>query len=254
MKKLPRLPDTDLARIAPLPTTEKWRQLRDMRAGFPDFSYSPSRRHLPATMNAQGRGTLFDDLPDSPRDKLIASLRKDCRSAEEFASNEEVTGLLYDWIRANGFSVLHYDFGRLTLAAGYSVCFWTDAILSDGKNLLVLHPDFRRATAGYTARALRFAFSAMHHHIRGRGGDFVDIDPAIIRFPQPKNRTRSVRLINMPADLELFSYDELVAMTEETLSIWRQVCSENVEEARRRAAANDDLPLFRRAMASGKDS
>ena len=248
-----RLPDTDLARIAPLPTTEKWRQLRDMRAGFPGFSYRPSRLHLPATLNAQGRGTLFDDLADSPRDELIASRRKDCRSADEFASNEEVTGLLYDWIRAKGFSVVHYEFGRLTLAAGHSVCFWTDAILSDGENLLVLHPDFRRATAGYTARGLRFAFSAMHHHIRGRGADFVDIDPAIIRFPQPKNRARGVRLISMPTDLELFSYDELVAMTEETLSIWGQVCSENVEEARRKVA-NDDLPLFRKAKASGGDS
>lgn len=243
MKK-PRLPDTDLARIAPLPTVEKWRQLRDMRAGFPEISYNASRRHLPATLNAQGSGTLFDDLPDSPRDELIASLRKDCRSADEFASNEEVTGLLYDWIRAKGFTVLRYDFGRLTLAAGHSVCFWTDAILNDGEQLLVLHPDFRRTTAGYTARGLRFAFSAMHHHICGRGADFADINPAIIRFPQSKNKPRRVRLVGMPLDLELYSYDELVAMTEETLSIWGQVCSENVEEARRRAA-NDDLPLFR---------
>lgn len=243
MKKPPRLPDTDLARIAPLPTTEKWRQLRDMRAGFPELSYNPSRRHLPATLNAQAKGALFEELADSPRKELIASLRRDCRSADEFASNEEVTGLLYDWIRAQGFRVVHYDFGRLTLAAGHSVCFWTDAILNDGEQLLVLHPDFRRATAGYTARGMRFAFSAMHHHIRGRGADFTDIDPAIIRFPQPKNRTRRVRLINMPTDLELFSYDELVAMTEETLSIWNQVCAEKFAEARRKAA-NDDLPLF----------
>lgn len=249
MKKPPRLPDTDLARIAPLPTTEKWRQLRAMRAGFPDISYNPSRRHLPATLNAQGKGTLFDHLPDSPRAELIASLRRDCCSADEFASNEEVTGLLYDWIRAGGFSVVQYDFGRLTLAAGHTVCFWTDAILSEGDRLLVLHPDFRRATAGYTARGLRFAFSAMHHHICGRGADFSDIDPAIIRFPQPKNQPRKVRLISMPTDLELFSYDELVAMTEETLSIWQQVCSENLEEARRRAA-NDDLPLFRTSTGS----
>lgn len=252
MKK-PRLPDTDLARIAPLPTSEKWRQLRDMRAGFPEISYTPSRRHLPATLNAQGKNSLFDDLPDSPRVELIASLRRDCRSAKEFASNEEVTGLLYDWIRGEGFSVVHYDFGRLTLAAGHSVCFWTDAILSDGKQLLVFHPDFRRTTAGYTARGLRFAFSAMHHHIRGRGADFADIDPVIIRFPQPKNCPRRVRLINMPTDLELFSYDELVAMTEETLSIWTQVCSENIEEARRKAA-NDDLPLFRRPRTSSSVS
>ncbi|MGV3579474.1 hypothetical protein [Brevundimonas sp.] len=78
----------------------------------------------------------------------------------------------------------------------------------------------------------------------------MSIDPAIVRFPQPKNQSRRVKLTTMPLDLLLFSYDELVAMTEETLSIWDQVCSENLEAARRKVA-NDDLPLFRRARTSG---
>lgn len=237
-----RLPETDLARIAPLPTEEKWKQLRKMRAGFPNISYSPTRKHILDTLNAQR--TLPMELTDSSRDQVLAAVRKACRPPE-VESNEEVSGLLYDWVREGGYTVMEHDFGRLTLAAGYSVRYWANAILRQGERLLALNTDFRRATAGYSPAGQHFAFSAMAQGIREQGADFSDIHLAMLRFPQPKHGPRSVKLIALSPEAVLFSYDELVSMTEETLTIWELVCAENTAEARRRAA-NDDLPLFGR--------
>jgi hypothetical protein len=61
VKIRPLLPETDLARIAPLPTEQKWKALESFRLGVPPYSYKPLRSNI-ADLDLPG----FSGEPFSP--------------------------------------------------------------------------------------------------------------------------------------------------------------------------------------------
>jgi len=233
-----RLPETDLARIAPLPTEDKWRLLRNMRAGFSPISYRPARRFLPDALNLQQ--SLPIDITSPSTAQLLAAVRSEARSDAEADANAEVIELIMDFRVSESITSIAEEFAPLKLAPGYSASYWTNAILRWGERLLVINTDFRRG-AGYSPLGRRFSISVAHQRIRMMGGDYADLELGLLTFPGRKNQPRSIKLA-VP-DVELYSYDELVKMTGETLSIWDTVCQEKAESNRKRAA-NDDGPLF----------
>lgn len=242
-----RLPETDTARVALLPETDQLRLLRQMKGGFAPFSYRPTRTHLPDTAIIR-LGSLPMTVEDMEREKLLSLVTKSCGSDVEIAANCEVSGLIYDWVRAGNVEVFSEDFGRLVLASGYSVTFWMNAIFREGDRLMVINPDFRRST-GYSPAGRLFAFSAMHERIRSLGGDYADLDLILMTFPADREGKRHIRL-RSAAELELLPYETLVAKTEQTLLLWDQVCEERAAKAQGEAA-NDPGPLFRDKSASG---
>lgn len=241
-----RLPETDLARVALLPEDQQLRLLRNMKRGFSPFSYAPTKAHLHDTANIRVGG--LEVMPaDMSREQLLRLIARASASDVEASANCEVSGLLYDWVRDGGVNVFSEDFGRLSLAPSYSVCFWMNAIFQYRGRPLAINPDFRRSS-GYSPAARRFAFSAMHQRIRMLGGDFADVELAIMRFPGQPKAPRGLKLITA-AGVDLLPYDLLAEKTQATLRLWDQVCDERHAEARS-AAANDSLPLF--AFGSGR--
>lgn len=242
-----RLPETDLARVALMATNDKWRALRGMRSGWSPISYRPARLHLPDALNIQRALPMIVESPS--KDALLSAVRKVSGSDDEGDSNAEVVGLLYDFIRENEIVVVEEEFAPLRLAPGYSATYWANAVLRWGDRLLVVNTDFRRST-GYSALGQRFSTSVAHERIRKLGADYAEIELGFIRFPAPKDRPRSIELV-VP-QVELISYEELAAKTEETLSIWDQVCSEKSQTVRDKAANDDMGPLFgQRAKGDG---
>lgn len=79
--KTRRLPDLDVARIAPLPRDQKRRQLEDMRLGRPPYSYDPMRRSILDIMNIEA-GPLAS-VPRAPWSIIEAAIRRRSRSADE---------------------------------------------------------------------------------------------------------------------------------------------------------------------------
>ncbi|USQ96515.1 hypothetical protein [Caulobacter sp. RL271] len=240
-----RLPETDLARIAPLPTEDKWRLLRNMRAGFSPISYRPARRHLADALRLQKPLPFDIDSPSAAQ--LLAAVRADSRSDVEADANIEVIELIMDFRINEKITATAEDFAPLKLAPGYSATYWTNAILRWGDRLLVVNTDFRRG-AGYSPLGRRFSISVAHQRIRMMGGDYAELELGLLTFPGRKHQPRSIQL-SVP-QVELFSYEELVEMTGETLAIWDQVCEEKAASSRRRAA-NDDGPLFSEHLFGG---
>ncbi len=212
-----------------------------MRGGRSPYSYRPARKHQPDALNIQRGLPMMVGGPS--RDTLVANVRRDSMTEVEADANAEVIGLFYDFIHMNGIEVIEEHFAPLKLAGDYSVSYWLDAILRWGDRLLVINTDFRRQSAGYSKLARRFAFSAANERVRKLGVDYASIDLGLLRFPADKEGVRSVDLVT-DTGIEMFSYEELATMTEETLVIWHQVVEERAKSARHGAANDDDDTLF----------
>lgn len=234
-----RLPEPDLARIAALSEIDQRRYLTGLKSGPPSITYRPAKRFMPDALNIQATLPMIVDAPS--KDVLVKQVRAAARGDDEADSNAEVIELTYDFIRNRGIVVEAYDFGGLKLSAQYGVTFWANAIFRDGDKLFAIIPDFRRGK-GFNQAALKFVISAANERIRKMAAEFADIEFAILSFPARKNRPRDIKL-EIVSVAELFSYEELRAMTEATLSIWRKVCADRLSD-QRGTAANDDDNLF----------
>lgn len=242
-----RLPETDMARIAPMSTDQKWTELRRMRGGRSPYSYRPARKHQPDALNIQRGLPMMVSGPS--RETLVANVRRDSTTDVEGDANAEVIGLFYDFIHKNGIEVVEEHFAPLKLAGDYSVSYWLNAILRWDDRLLVINTDFRRST-GYSKLARRFAFSAANERVRKLGADYASIELGLLRFPADKEGVRSVDLVT-DTGIAMFSYEELATMTEETLSIWHQVVEERARGARHEAANDDTLFGWARKRGDG---
>lgn len=222
-----RLPDTELARIAPLAPDARRKALVKFKSGFPQFSYEPTRRRLPEITNAQ---PSLLSLGDTDWSKLEACFKK-LKNEEEAASNIEVSKLLYDFIREQKYLAVMETFGKLPLGGGVSISYWADAIFFGPDGPTIFGFDFRRA-GGFNEAARRFAFSAQHEHIRQRGDDYATAKLGLLQFPPMRNGARKVRP-EFANEMELIPYEELIQMARETYSIWFEILEEREDEARR---------------------
>ena len=241
-----RLPEPDLARITAKPEADQRRYLKGLRGGPPSITYRPARRYLPDALNIQAALPMIVEAPS--KEVLLNQVRDASRSNDEADSNAEIIELIYDFIRERKISVEAFDFPALKLAGDYGVTFWANAVFRDGDRLFVIIPDFRRSN-GFNTAALRFAMSAANERIRKMAVEFAEVEFALMRFPAPKNRPRSI-ILEFPPATDLFSYEELRTMTEATVSIWREVCEERLVDLRKKAA-NDDETLFGWAARKG---
>ncbi|AAK25476.1 hypothetical protein EIB18_18590 [Caulobacter vibrioides] len=222
-----RLPDTELARIAPLAPDARRKALLKFKNGFPDFSYEPTRRRLPELTNAQ---PSLLSLGDTEWSKIESGLKR-LKNEKEAASNIEVAELLYNFIREEKYIAVMEPFGKLQLGAGVAISYWSDAIFFGPDGPTIFGFDFRRA-GGFNDSARRFAFSAQHEHIRQRGDDYATAKLGLVQFPALRNGTRKVR-VEFADQVELIPYDELIQMARETYSVWFEILEQREDEARK---------------------
>ena len=83
--KIRRLPEIDLARIAPLQAGERRRQLEQHKAGRPPFSYDPLRQTIHDVINVTP--DLFGPAEATPWPKVEQLIWRRSKSEDEYNSN-----------------------------------------------------------------------------------------------------------------------------------------------------------------------
>ncbi len=230
--KIRRLPDIDLARIAPLARDQQRKHLEQFRYGRPPFSYAPLRACFHDIFNVQP--ALFG--PVAPTDWVVVeeTLRKKCKSEDEFIANLRVAKGLHQFTNAKQIFGRAREFFPLGMGAGQRVVYWLSMILAIDEQPLVPFIDPRRSK-GLTEAGRRFAFSMMHERIRAADPDYANVRFAIFQFGDIEGDIRRP-MFHTDEGIELFSIEEMETMVATTYELWREVCEERETETRRKAS------------------
>jgi hypothetical protein len=230
------LPDTDLARIAPLPLDQKRNALEALRLGHPPYRYTPVRGSFSDILNLEAG--MFDP-GRVPFDKIAAEIRKKSWSDDEEEANLRVAEGLYDFVTLHRLRGRRHDFYPFAIGVGASVIYWHSAILLVDGQPFVPFFDPRRSKL-LTSLGRRFAFSMMHQRIREGSPDFKDVRFGIFQFEKTEEGPRPPKLYT-DYGVALFSLDELERMVAETYELWREVCEGRETETRRRGGQRGPL-------------
>ena len=233
------LPDTDLARIAPLPDDLKRSSLRQLKGGWSSFSYKPVKALYADIFNIQP--ALFGAASRTPWVNIRAELLKRCCTADEFLYNERVARSLFAFSASREILGRQHDFYPLAMGMGKKVTFWLPMVLAvDGApHALFIDP---RRSHGLGAAGRRFAFSMMHERIRNADEDFANVELGILQFGAPNKENGGRRPeLHIAATQPLYSLDELELMVASTYRIWQEVLEEREADMRRKAVRGGPL-------------
>lgn len=228
--KIRRLPDIDLARIAPLPPEQQRRQLEQMRNGRPPFSYDPLRGCFHDIFNVQPE--MFGPVVATDWSVIAGLLQRKCRSEDELRSNLAVAKGLHQFTTEVGMLGRAQEFFPLAMGTGQKVSYWLSLILLMNGRAIVPFIDPRRSK-GLTREARRFVFSMMHERIRAVDPDYAAVGFGIFQFGDLTEGQRKP-VVHSDEGVELFSLDQMEAMVEATYALWREILAERDEDARRR--------------------
>lgn len=227
--KTRRLPELDLARIAPQPIDQQRKQLQQMRFGRPPFSYAPLRCCFHDIFNVQPE--LFGEVAPTKWEQIEAILRNKARSDAEFKANVAVAKGLHEFALRERLRGRKHDFYQLAMSIGQKVSYWLPMVLAHGDQPLVPFIDPRRSR-GLNRSGRRFVFSMMHERIRAADPDFEQARLAIIQFGDFDGDQRHPK-IHLDESVDLYSLDELEMMVAETYTLWAEILEDRVDEARR---------------------
>ncbi|WEA25517.1 type VI toxin-antitoxin system SocB family DNA replication inhibitor toxin [Rhizobium binxianense] len=234
---IPLLPDTDLARIAPLPADMKLAALKRMRAGFSTFSYKPVRGSFGDIFNIHP--PMFGPSEATPFAKVKERLERTCKAGDEITNNLRIAKALHDYASSAKIQGRHHEFFPLAISMGRKVTLWLPMVLAIDGQPYAIFIDPRRSN-GLSEAGRRFVFSMMHERIRAADDDFAAVNLGIIRFVDHGDGERSVRLFDA-AGIPLYSIDELQDMVASTYKMWQEVCEERVAESRRKGTGTGGL-------------
>lgn len=237
--KIRRLPEIDLARIAPLATERKRAELERFKLGRPTITYKPVRALFAGIFNVKlDLLTAVDPIAWPVLERLI---RAKATSDEERDANLLVAKGLYEFASENVLRSRHQDFFSLSLSVGEKVEYWLPMVTALDGAPLVVFIDPRRGKR-LTDEARRFVFSMMNEHIRLANPDFAEARLGILQFGGVVEDQRPVKLWT-DAGITLYGFDELDQMVRETYDIWREVSEARESETRRKSAGGYG-PLF----------
>jgi hypothetical protein len=238
--KIRRLPEIDLARIAPKPADQKRRELERFKFGHPTITYKPVRSRFADIFNVQP--DMFA-VADSTAWPVIEHLiRAKAAPGDECNANLLVAKGLHTFAQDNALRSRSQAFFPLSLSVGEKVEYWLPMVTALEGIPLVIFIDPRRGKS-LTREARRFAFSMMHEHIRVANPDFAAARLGIVQFGEAVEDQRPVKL-STDEGVELFGFDQLDQMVRETYDIWREVSEAREDEVRRKAAGGGHGPLF----------
>lgn len=230
--KTPRLPEIDLARVAPLSADEKRRQLEQHKVGWPPFSYDPLRRTIHDLINVSP--SLFGPTEATPWSKVAQLIWRRCKSEDEHKSNLAVAQSLYAYASAEGIRAREQEIRALPLSLDLKVEYWWPFVMLMRDHPLIPFFDPRRSRR-LTILGRRFAFSVMHQAIRVADPDLAEVRLGIFQFESRNDGQRPVRL-HTDEGVSLYGFDELDEMIRETYAIWAEILSEREAEDRRRGS------------------
>lgn len=229
--KIRRLPEIDLARIAPLPVSQQRKALEQIRMGFPTISYAPFRLNISDILNVQSG--MFSPATHTDWAIVEQLLRKSSRSNKEFQANLGVAKALHQYGAAHGVLSRSQNFSKLAIATGDRVEYWLNMILSLDNQPVIPFIDPRR-TRHLTSEGRRFVFSMMHEHIRAIDPDYANVSLGIVQFTPDDNNQRRP-LFYLDRGINLIDYAELDSMIRVTYGLWLEVLGGREDETRRKS-------------------
>jgi hypothetical protein len=187
----------------------------------------------------QVSGALFASLGPTPFAEIERQIKRAKTSPDGIEQNLIVARALEHTARADEVTAVHRSFYSMTVGMLDQIRLWPDFfVIMDGKAWIPFF-DTRRSNR-LTAIARKFTFSLQHEHIRALDPDMSDAGLCVVQFVGTGS-TRSTKIYRH-ADEELFGYDELERMIDETYRMWTEISHERTEEVRRRAGGSG--PLF----------
>lgn len=229
--KLRRLPETDLARIAPLAAAEKRKRLEAHKLTGGSWSYDPAKAQYFNIANPVNPLGLRSEAPSQAQ--IAELLRAQCKWNEQLSSCVQITEVFAEWFKETATDAFEFRVPGMAIGALGSVRYWENfAVLIDEKPTFIW-TDCRRQR-GLDELGLKFAFSMMHQQIRMTYPDYFEAGLGILQYPCV-GKTERVALMRDASEVELFSLAELTAMIEETYSIWQDVLTDRGREEPKRA-------------------
>ena len=229
--RIPPLPETDLANIAPLPPDIRRRALEALRLSFPPYSYAPVRANLSDILNIQTR--MFGALPRTPWAKIRRDIVRRSKKDSEEIANLRVAEGLFKYVDEESITGRRHEIFPLPLGVGTRVVFWTSVVLLIGGRPLVPFFDPRR-TKSLSRTGRRFVFSVQHERVRAADPDFAEVNLGVVQFALSEKGPRKP-IVHFDIGIELFTFEQLDAMVRDTYAVWREVCEEREAASRRRA-------------------
>lgn len=228
--KTRRLPEIDLARIAPLPADQKRKALEQVHKGRPNLTYAPFRMNAPDILNVQP--AMFG--PAAHTDWVIVerSIQRASKSEAERKANLGVAKALHGYGAHHGIRARSQEFNKLSLSTGDKVEYWLNMVVALDEKPLIPFIDPRRGH-GLTFEGRRFVFSMMHEQIRAADPDYANVSLGIIQFATGDNDERRP-VLHLDAGVHLFDFYELDEMVRETQRLWLEVQEGREDDARRR--------------------
>ena len=227
--KTRRLPETDLARIAPLSPEERRRQLEQHKVGRPPFSYDPLRETIHDVINVAP--DLFGPAEPTTWATVAELIWRRSKPGDEYKSNLAVAQSLHAYSIAEGVRAREHEIRPLPLSLDMRVEYWWSFVmLIEGRPLIPFF-DPRRSHR-LTAIGRRFVFSMMHQAIRVADPDLEAIRLGIFQFDTLDDGTRPIRLYT-DEGVPLYGFDELDEMIRDTYATWEAVLQDRAADARR---------------------
>jgi hypothetical protein len=236
--KIRRLSEIDLARIGPLHHVEKRHRLRQLRFGRPPHVYAPLRSQLGDILNLQPE--MFGSTTEvTPWDKISAAIARAASHEDEAKFNLAVAKSLYDYAVANHVRSFRKPISAWPVGYGQSVSYWWNlyTVLEDQPCFIFADP---RISNPLTREGRKFVLSLMHERIRVPDPDFAKSRLVIAQFGKGEGGIRTIRLFDS-AEVELFNFDQLNEMIDETYKIWIEVLNERADEERKKAGGSNPM-------------
>lgn len=229
MKTRLSLHELDLARIAPLPRDQKRRQLEGIWLRRFRYSYNPMRRSTPEILNIQV-GPLAP-VVRAPWATIASKISRESRGADERLANVGVGKALYDLATARNISGRRHDIFPLNVGVSEKISYWLPAVIALDDRPVVPFIDPRRERKWLTNAARRFVFSVMRERFIV-DPDLDGIRPCIVQFDTSDDGMRTP-ILQFSDGIEMFEFNRLDAMVQETYAIWNEILEERDQATRR---------------------
>ena len=215
-----RLPETDLASMAPLSPDQQVKRFETMVRGWAPYSYQPVRNHSTEILNV-APGPLAS-VPRAPWKSVARLIRLSCSRPEGVLPNLQVGKALYGFATEAGLVGSRYNLDPLSLGIGTTkLTYWSNIVLNIGGRDCLPFIDPRRGQR-LTEAGRRFVLSMMRERLRAYVGDFPNPGFVILQFSSSKAGTRKVQT-HFADGIDLWERTELVEMITRTYQIWEEV-------------------------------
>ena len=222
-----RLPETDLANWALLPTSLKKKNLEahEKPKSIPG-SYEPFRRVFPDAINQQF--PLFDkELSGSRWPEVERRLRQQCKgNGELIKMNRQILHATHAYATRQGVVAHGIEVQPLRFFGGTGYSFGLNMIVRYPDRASVVFLDMRRT--GLTDGGKQFAFSALHHRFREAYPDLASAQLEIWRYKNNDSRD----LICLQPERPILDWDFMVEQVVATHRLWEDVRRGGSEDRR----------------------